>query len=83
MIEAIGFTAAALTSIAFAPQVLRTWRLKRAGELSMLTLVAQTAGVSIWIVYGLSIGSAPVIASNAVTLALMLFLVVFKLRYRS
>ena len=67
--------------MAFAPQIVRTWRLKRAGELSMVTLVAQTAGVSLWIVYGVGIRSGPVVASNTVTLALMLVLIAFKLRY--
>lgn len=81
MIETIGFAAALLTSLAFAPQVVKTWRTKRAGDLSRVTLIAQSTGVALWIVYGVSIGSAPVIASNAVTLALMLVLVWFKLRY--
>lgn len=47
----------------------------------MVTLVAQTAGVGLWIVYGVGIRSAPVIASNTVTLALMLVLIGFKIRY--
>ena len=45
--ELIGFWAALLTTIAFAPQVLRTWRLG-GHELSMLSLFG--AGVTLWFV---------------------------------
>ena len=81
MIQAIGFTAAMLTSLAFFPQVVKTWRLKEARDLSMLTLVCQTLGVALWVVYGVSITSVPVIASNTLTMILMLILIGFKLSY--
>jgi MtN3 and saliva related transmembrane protein len=81
MIQAIGFAAAMLTSLAFFPQVVKTWRLKEARDLSMLTLVCQTLGVALWVVYGVSIASVPVIASNTLTMILMLILIGFKLSY--
>jgi MtN3 and saliva related transmembrane protein len=81
MIQAIGFAAATLTALAFFPQVMKTWRLKEARDLSMLTLVCQTVGVALWVVYGVSIASVPVIASNTLTMILMLILIGFKLSY--
>jgi MtN3 and saliva related transmembrane protein len=83
MIQAVGFGAAGLTSLAFAPQVLKTWRTRAAGDLSTTTLLAQTAGVGLWIVYGVAVDSLPVIASNTVTLVLMMALVAFKWKFRA
>jgi MtN3 and saliva related transmembrane protein len=83
MIELVGFVAATLTSLAFLPQVVKTWRTRSCGDLSATTLIAQTTGVALWIVYGVSIGSAPVIASNIITLLLMMVLTAFKWRLRT
>jgi MtN3 and saliva related transmembrane protein len=68
-----------LTALAFLPQVLKTWRTRSSGDLSAVMLTAQSTGVALWIVYGIAIGSTPVILANAVTLTLCLALLVFKL----
>jgi MtN3 and saliva related transmembrane protein len=49
--------------------------------LSLPATLAFTAGVTLWLVYGLTIGDWTLIGSNAVTLALMLPIVAMKLRY--
>ena len=79
MTQWIGFVAGILTAFAFLPQVLKTWRTRSSGDLSAMMLTAQSTGVALWIVYGIAIGSTPVIVANAVTLTLCLALVVFKL----
>ena len=78
MTQAVGFVAGALTAFAFLPQVLKTWRTRSCGDLSMTMLGAQSAGVGLWILYGVLIDSFPVILSNAVTLTMCLGLLVFK-----
>ncbi len=80
-VDAIGYAAAALTTLAFVPQVVRTWRSRSAGDLSPGMLVAFTTGVFLWLVYGLAHGSRPVIAANAVTLVLTLALIAMRLRF--
>jgi MtN3 and saliva related transmembrane protein len=75
----IGFVAGILTAFAFLPQVLKTWRTRSSSDLSAMMLTAQSTGVALWIVYGIAIGSTPVILANAVTLTLCLALMVFKL----
>jgi MtN3 and saliva related transmembrane protein len=77
--EVLGFVAGMLTAFAFLPQVLRTWRTRSCGDLSMTMLGAQSAGVGLWMVYGIAIGSIPVIVSNAVTLTMCVVLLAFKL----
>jgi MtN3 and saliva related transmembrane protein len=80
--EWIGFAAGVLTAFAFFPQVVKTLRTRSAADLSMSMLGAQTAGVGLWIVYGLAIGSPSVIVANSVTFAFTLILLVLKLMER-
>ncbi len=74
----IGYAAATLTSIAFLPQVVRAFRTRSTSDLSIVMLGCQSAGVALWIVYGVAIHSAPVIAANIITLALALILLLLK-----
>jgi MtN3 and saliva related transmembrane protein len=77
-VEIIGFAAAFLTTFAFVPQVLKTWRSRSAGDLSFVALLALTTGVFLWLVYGIALGSAPIIAANATTFVLTSVLLVLK-----
>jgi MtN3 and saliva related transmembrane protein len=79
--EVIGSTAAVCTTVAFLPQLIRVWRRKSAEDISLIMFLLFSAGVALWLVYGLRIGSFPVAAANAVTLALALAILVLKLRY--
>lgn len=80
-VEAIGYAAGVLTTLAFVPQVVKSWRSKSVRDLSFLTIGTFTLGVFLWLVYGIGVGSVPVIAANAVTLALNGLLLALKLRY--
>ncbi len=79
----IGFAAGALTTFSFLPQVLKTYRTKRCDDLSMSMLLAFSSGVTLWLVYGLFLHSAPIISANAVTLALLAAILAMKARYRA
>ena len=81
MVQAAGFAAATLTSLAFLPQVIKAWQTRSVEDLSMGTLLAQGTGVALWILYGVGIQSLPVIASNVMTLVLMLILIALKRFY--
>jgi MtN3 and saliva related transmembrane protein len=78
----IGFAAGTLTTVSFVPQVLQTFRSKRCDDLSWGMLLAFTSGVCLWFVYGVFLRSAPIMLANLVTLALLIWLVVMKIRYR-
>lgn len=78
--ELIGSIAGILTTLAFVPQVVRTWRTGSAASLSSGMLTMFSVGVTLWIVYGLALGSPSILLANAVTLALALTLLVLKLR---
>ena len=44
-------------------------------------LASRQPGVALWLAYGIGIGAWPVIISNAITLALALFILALKLRF--
>ena len=79
--ELLGYTAAFLTTASFVPQVLHTWRTRHASGLSLGMVSLFTLGVALWLAYGIALGAWPVIAANAITLALALFLLAMKLRF--
>ncbi|MNT99014.1 hypothetical protein D3C72_2417450 [compost metagenome] len=42
-----------------------------------------TAGVALWLVYGLALGAWPIVVANAITLTLAGTILAMKLRYRT
>jgi len=70
-----------LTTAAFVPQAWRIWKTRSARDLSLPMYAIFTTGVALWLVYGIQIGSLPVIASNAVTLLLAAAVLAMKLKY--
>ncbi|GGG34061.1 SemiSWEET family sugar transporter [Chelatococcus composti] len=80
-IEAIGAVAAVLTTLCWIPQAARVIRTRETRAISLTTQVALTCGVVLWLVYGIFIGSWPLIGSNAITLVLLSVILTMKLRY--
>jgi MtN3 and saliva related transmembrane protein len=82
MTDVLGYAAAVLTTFAFVPQVVKAWRSRSTRDLSGLTLGSFSLGVFLWLVYGIVLGAAPIVAANATTFALTVVLVVLKIRHR-
>lgn len=80
--ELIGYLAATLTTIAFIPQALHTWRLRSAHGISLGMYATFTSGVALWLVYGLILGAWPLIIANIATLTVALFILAMKVRFR-
>ena len=66
----IGYAAATLTTASFLPQAILTLRTRDTRGVSLGMYTAFTAGVALWLLYGLALGEWPIIVANAVTLAL-------------
>jgi MtN3 and saliva related transmembrane protein len=77
--QLLGFAAGTLTTAAFVPQVVRAWRTRSVRDLSLAMLAIFTAGVVLWLVYGLMVGDRPLVVFNVITLALATVLLRFKL----
>ena len=80
--EIIGYVAAVLTTGAFAPQVLRTWKTRSARDLSLSMLLATLLGNTLWFAYAVMLWAPPVMAANFFTILLVGALVAMKLGQR-
>lgn len=79
-VEIIGYCAAFLTTIAFLPQAIHSWRTRDLSGISVGMYSLFTAGVGLWLIYGLIIEKWPLILANALTFALALSILLLKLR---
>ena len=77
----IGILAGTLTTIAFLPQVLKTWRSRSAADISAGMLLLFSSGLVLWLVYGIAINALPIILANSVTLLLTFAILVMKWRF--
>jgi MtN3 and saliva related transmembrane protein len=81
LIDVIGTTGAALTTFCWLPQAAKILRERDTSALSLPANATFTLGILLWLIYGVAIADAPLIASNIVTLALMALILGLKLRY--
>lgn len=76
----IGSLAAICTTVAFVPQVIKSWRTRDLSGISLPMYTIFTTGVILWLVYGLLIGDWPVIIANAITALLAGVVLLLKLK---
>ncbi len=77
----VGSIAATLTTIAFVPQAIKTWRSRDTRSISLGMYAVFTIGIGFWFAYGVLLGSWPMIVSNIITLVLAGGILVMKLRF--
>jgi MtN3 and saliva related transmembrane protein len=76
----VGLVAAFCTTLSYFPQLKKCWETGSAGDLSLKMFLILTAGVALWIVYGVLQGDLVIIVANAVSLCLLFGILYFKLR---
>ena len=81
-IDLFGFLAALLTTIAFLPQLYKTWKTKSADDVSLVMLILFITGLVCWIIYGLKINSIPILVANIITFIFNFSILVLKISYR-
>lgn len=77
----IGLAAGFLTSIAVIPQVVRTWRIKHARDISIWQPLILIAGMLLWLFYGIMLHDLPLIAANSFSISCYLVLLGLKIVY--
>ena len=73
----VGSSAAALTMFGFIPQIFRVLKNKSAKDVSLITILQLSLGVSLWIVYGIHLKNFIIIAANSITLITLITLLYF------
>ncbi|RCJ38422.1 hypothetical protein A6769_08410 [Nostoc punctiforme NIES-2108] len=79
----LGLVAGVLTTLAYLPQLIKTWQSKSANDLSWSMLIILCVGIILWLIYGFSVHDIPLIAANIVTLLIASVILVLKIRYSS
>ena len=80
-IDLFGFLAAFLTTIAFLPQLYKTWKTKSADDVSLIMLILFITGLMCWIIYGLNINSIPILVANVITFIFNFSILILKITY--
>ena len=81
-ITTLGLIAGVLTTIAYLPQLIKTWKTKSAHDLSWSMLIVLCTGIILWLVYGFYIQNIPIIAANIVTFVFASMILVLKIMYK-
>jgi MtN3 and saliva related transmembrane protein len=81
-ITTLGLVAGVLTTIAYLPQLIKTWKSKSAEDLSWSMLITLCVGIILWLVYGVIVRDIPLIAANIVTFAFAIVILILKIRYK-
>lgn len=79
-IELVGYVSAALTTSAFLPQAIKTWRTRSTDDLSPLMFGLFCFGIIGWLMYGIFRSDLPMILANSVTIFLAATIMYFIIR---
>lgn len=78
----LGYSAAAITSLASIPQVYQVYTTRKADDLSYTFLFSLYTGMFMWMVYGILLSNIPVVVSNVVALILYGSIAILKCYFR-
>lgn len=81
--DLLGFLAGTFTTIAFLPQVIKTWKSKSAEDVSFVMFVFFIVGVLLWCIYGWELHSVPIIIANTITFALAGTILILKVIFEN
>ncbi len=74
----IGLVSAFLTTGAYVPQAVKTWRTRRTSDLSLSMFTMVFLGTVGWLSYGLLKNDLPIILANTITLGTSFVILYFK-----
>ena len=80
--DLVGFAAAIFTTASFIPQAIHSWVTRDLSGVSLWMYLLFTAGLLLWLVYGLMIGAWPIIVANTITLLLAFVVLYLKIKHR-
>ena len=82
IINIVGAAGGIVSSITFLPQVIKIWKTKSVGDLSMGTLLFLVLNVSLWLLYGILTNLYPIIITNGIVLSMVFIMLYFKLTFK-
>jgi MtN3 and saliva related transmembrane protein len=82
LIDWIGYLAATLTTVSFVPQAWLIFKTRDVRGISLGMYSAFTAGISLWLAYGILISAWPIVIANSITLLLAGGILGMRVKYR-
>jgi len=82
LIPMLGFTAGTLTTLAFVPQAIKSWKSKSTQDVSLAMFLVLCTGILLWLTYGFLINDTPLIVANGFSLLLTGSILIMKLRFK-
>ena len=79
----LGFTAGAVTSVGFIPQLIRGYRTKKLYDISYWMPLVLALGMLLWLVYGFFRSDIAIIVANSFGIACNILLITMKKWYSS
>lgn len=76
----IGYIAGALTTVAFAPQLLRALTTKATKDVSLMMLICSTSGMLLWMLHGILVNDSALIVANSISFVLAFLLLGLKIK---
>ena len=79
---AVGAVAALLTTFGFVPQIIQMRKTRCVKDVSLVTLVQFSVGVTIWAIYGLHRSDVVIVVANTVSFVILMIAILLYFRYR-
>lgn len=76
----IGYIAGALTTVAFAPQLLRALTTRSTKDVSLMMLICSTSGMLLWMIHGILVNDPALITANSISFVLAFLLLGLKIK---
>lgn len=76
----IGYIAGTLTTVAFAPQLIKALQTKSTSDVSLLMLVCSTTGMALWLVHGFIVHDNALVIANSISVTLAFSLLAYKVK---
>jgi MtN3 and saliva related transmembrane protein len=81
-IQLVGIVAGIFTSSSLMPQLIKTFKTKKAEEISLIMLITLMLGIGLWIYYGILREDLPIIITNGFSFMLNIILIVLRIKYK-
>ena len=81
-VEGVGIIAGIFTAASLMPQLIKTFKTKKAEEISLGMLITLICGIAAWICYGILRKDLPIIATNSFSFLSNVILMILRAKYK-
>jgi MtN3 and saliva related transmembrane protein len=79
--QIIGLAAGVFTATSLIPQVVKTWKEKKAENVSIIMLLILMTGLILWTIYGVKRNDLPIIITNSFSILVNIIMIILRIKY--